>query len=78
MGGDYVRLLEDPQKPLMKGSEWAAKFCDYVEKAILWYFDDYSSKKSNYWIKNNYAPADETDPATNLHVVGTIPVSASS
>jgi hypothetical protein len=68
--------VEEPQKPMvMKSTAWAARLCDYVERAILWYFDDYSSKKPNYWIKGNYAPADETDPASNLPVVGAIPVS---
>jgi carotenoid cleavage dioxygenase len=44
-----------------------------LEKAILWYFDDYNSKKHNYYLKNNYASVHETDPASNLSVVGTIP-----
>ncbi|KAG0556078.1 hypothetical protein KC19_11G024200 [Ceratodon purpureus] len=72
--GASIRLREEPQKPLVKsGSVWAAKLCDYVESGILWWFDDYSSKKPNYWMKGNYAPADETDPASDLPVVGTIP-----
>lgn len=68
-------IMEDSRKST-KPLPWADKFCDYIERGILWFFDDYNSKKTNYWIKNNYAPADEHDPATNLHVVGTIPVSA--
>ncbi|XP_024360877.1 carotenoid 9,10(9',10')-cleavage dioxygenase isoform X1 [Physcomitrium patens] len=65
-------IMEDSRKST-KPLPWADKFCDYIERGILWFFDDYNSKKTNYWIKNNYAPADEHDPATNLHVVGTIP-----
>jgi carotenoid cleavage dioxygenase-like enzyme len=65
----YSSLVEKPTK----SKSWAASFCDYVEKAIVWYFDDSNSKKHNFWLKNNYASADETDPASNLSVVGTIP-----
>lgn len=61
-----------PRKPRQRTS-WAAKFCDSVEKGIVWFFDDYNSKKPNYWLKNNYASVDETDPSSNLSVVGTIP-----
>ena len=75
--GAYVRIVEElPVKPVMKPRAWAATLSDYVERAILWYFDDSSSKKPNYYLKGNYAPADETDPVCNLPVVGTIPVSA--
>jgi len=73
-GPDYSSHLEEPKKPTIS-TPLAAKFCDYLEKALLWFFDDYNCKKDNYWLKNGYASADETDPASNLTVVGKIPVS---
>lgn len=51
------------------------KFCDYIERGILWFFDDYNSKKINYWIKNNYVLVDEYDFVINFYVVGIIFVS---
>ena len=52
----------------------AAKFCDVLERAILWYFDDNSSKKDIYWLKGNYGPVPEMAPAADLPVAGVIPV----
>jgi hypothetical protein len=52
----------------------AAKFCDGLERAIVWYFDDYSSKKDMYWLKGNYGPVPEMAPAADLPVSGVIPV----
>lgn len=75
-GSEYSSLVAEPQKPA-KSTPIVAKFCDYVEKALVWCFDDYSHKKPNYFLKSNFAPTDETDPASNLPVVGTIPVSFS-
>ena len=79
MGGDsYVRLLAEPGQKNGGGSGGvAAALCDYIERGILWWCDDYSSKKHNYWVKGPYAPANETDPKTDLPIVGTIPVSNS-
>lgn len=51
----------------------AAKFCDYLERAIVWYFDDYGSKKKLPWFQGNYAPTTEMAPKDHLPVTGTIP-----
>jgi carotenoid cleavage dioxygenase len=51
----------------------AATVCDYLERAIVWWFDDYAGKQKNPWYQGNYGPTSEMAPASHLPVSGTIP-----
>lgn len=63
-----------PPKELKFPTTVAATVCDYLERAIVWWFDDYASKQKNPWYQGNYGPTTEMAPAKHLPVSGTIPV----
>ena len=79
-GPEWEELPKETHKPKSSNglasvtTGLAAKFCDVLERAILWYFDDYSSKKDMHWLKGNYGPVPEMAPAADLPVSGVIPV----
>lgn len=57
----------------------AAKFCDYIERGIVWYFHGDESSASDrksrlHWYEGNYGPTSEMAPAAHLPVTGSIPV----
>jgi len=66
-------LLPTQNSHLKFPTNVAATFCDYVERAIVWYYDDYGSKRKHGWFEGNFAPTTEMAPQGHLRVTGTIP-----
>lgn len=67
-------LLPTQNSHLKFPTNVAATFCDYLERAIVWYYDDYGSKRKHDWFEGNFAPTTEMAPQGHLTVTGTIPV----
>ena len=49
-----------------------SKAIDWIEGLIVKYM--YDSSVPHYWLSGNFAPVDETPPASDLPVIGLIPV----
>ena len=49
-----------------------SKAIDWIESLIIKYM--YDSSVPHYWLSGHFAPVDETPPASDLPVIGLIPV----
>nr|XP_017255823.1 PREDICTED: carotenoid 9,10(9',10')-cleavage dioxygenase 1-like isoform X1 [Daucus carota subsp. sativus] len=63
--GDVVVVNPKPSKGL------TSKAIDWIEGLIVKYM--YDSSVPHYWLSGNFAPVDETPPASDLPVIGLIP-----
>lgn len=64
--GDVVVVNPKPNKGL------TSKAIDWIESLIVKYM--YDSSVPHHWLSGNFAPVQETPPATDLPVIGHIPV----
>ena len=63
---DVVVVNPKPSKGI------TSKAIDWIESLIVKYM--YDSSVPHHWLSGNFAPVDETPPASDLPVVGHLPV----